>query len=92
LGGAASWTRTDPTYTDIDDIDEGDGTDIVHRLGEEAEIVAQRCIEVAAAHIGGGDVWKCVWLFVAQEAACSIMGDINSNSKEIHRNTIFKFN
>jgi hypothetical protein len=56
LGGAAGWTRTDPTCTDIDDINEGDGTDIVHRLGEEAEIIAQECIEVAAAHIGGGDV------------------------------------
>ena len=28
----------------------------------------------------------------SQEAACSIMGDMNSNSKEIDRNTIFKFN
>lgn len=56
LGGAEGWTRTDPTCTDIHDIDVGDGTDIVHSLGEEAENIAQECIEVAAAHIGGGDV------------------------------------
>ena len=56
LGGVAGWTQTEPTCTDIDDIDVGDGTDIDHVLGEEAENVLQGDIQVAAAYLGGGDV------------------------------------
>jgi len=56
LGGVAGWTQTEPTCTDIDDIDVGDGTDIDHVLGEEAENVFQEDIQVAAAHLGGGVV------------------------------------
>jgi len=56
LGGGAGWTQTDPTCTDIDDIDVGDGTDIIHSMGEEAAVAAQENTEVAAAHIGDGDV------------------------------------
>ena len=56
LGGVAGWTRSDPTCTDIGDIDVGDGTDIDHIRGEEASDVLQENIQVAAAYLGGGDV------------------------------------
>ena len=56
LGGVAGWTQTDPTCTDIGDIDVGDGTDIDHIRGEGASDVLQENIQVAAAYLGGGDV------------------------------------
>ena len=55
LVGAAGWTKSDATCLDISDMAVADDFDIDDALGEQAAVIAQGDIEVAAAHLGGAD-------------------------------------
>lgn len=55
LVGAAGWTKSDATCLDISDMAVVDDIDIDDALGEQAAVIAQGDIEVAAAHLGGAD-------------------------------------